>query len=374
MVPIVTKEQIVENYIDKNYSMSKTAKILGVSVGVIHKYIHFFDIPAKKRNDYKPTEKMYDQIRSLGKSWKGKKRDDNFCQKMKETRKRLNGPGCKKLRRDGYVAVYYPTYQRTSKDGFVMEHVLIMEQSIGRSLKDNECVHHINGMRADNRLDNLLLMTKQEHMSYHSRKRHMERRVKKLMNICAFCGRLTNDPNFNYANNEKRTAIARYTIAVPRWGAAEGQQNADFINILAFGKNAEFVQKHFHKGMRVIVTGKMQSGNYTNKDGQKVYTWELLTDNQEFADGKPAEQQNQNQGYQYQQNPTPQTQGYQYQNQPMPNPQYAPVQQTVTQPQMNQNYGYQMPQNPVPTAPPQMANEQFMQIPDSVTSDSLPFN
>lgn len=195
------------------------------------------------------------------------------------------------------------------------------------------------------------------------------------MNVACVLGRLTDNPKItNYSGNDgQQGTIARYTLAVDRPGRRDQNgQNADFINCVVFGKGAEFAQKYLAKGRKIAVTGRIQTGSYTNKDGHKIYTTDILVAEQNFADGKPAEQQNQNQGYQYQQNAasqTQQTQGYQYQNQ-----QYAQNQQYgQTQPQMNQNYGYQMPQNPVPTAPPQMTNEQFMQIPSSAEDVGLPF-
>ena len=202
------------------------------------------------------------------------------------------------------------------------------------------------------------------------------------MNKTILSGTVCTEPKVNHftTNDGKDSAVARYKMAVNRPGARNSQnsdqQTADFPECVCFGGNALFVEKYVQKGTKLLVSGRIQTGSYTNKDGVKVYTTEVIVDSHEFIGAKPQNQQNQtqNQGYQYQQNAAPQTQGYQYQNQPMPNPQYSPIQQTVTQPQMNQNYGYQMPQNPVPTAPPQMTNEQFMQIPESVTSDSLPFN
>lgn len=197
------------------------------------------------------------------------------------------------------------------------------------------------------------------------------------MNQWIGMGRLTKEPEVRYSSGEKSIAVARYTLAVEETRKkSDGTRDASFIPCVAFDKLGEFAEKYLHKGMKILVSGRIKTGSYTNKNGEKVYTTEIFVESQEFAESRQAnnQAQPQNQGYQYQQTAAPQTQGYQYQNQPMPNPQYAPVQQTVTQPQTNQNYGYQMPQNPVPTAPPQMNNEQFMQIPDSVTSDSLPFN
>ena len=200
------------------------------------------------------------------------------------------------------------------------------------------------------------------------------------MNRWIGLGRLTGDPEVKYSSGEKSMAIARYILAVDETRKkSDGTRDTNFIPCVAFDKMGEFAGKYLQKGMKILVSGRIKTGSYTNKDGNKVYTTEIYVESQEFVESRQSSNQaqpqtQQNQGYQYQQNAAPQTQGYQYQNQQMPNPQYAPVQQTVTQPQMNQNYGYQMPQNPVPTAPPQMTNEQFMQIPPNVDDGSLPFN
>ena len=85
-------------------------------------------------------------------------------------------------------------------------------------------------------------------------------------------------------------AIARYTLAVNRRNPKEGEQQADFIPCVAFGRAAEFAEKYFRQGMRILVSGRVQTGSYTNKDGQKVYTTEVILDDQEFADSKNADQ------------------------------------------------------------------------------------
>ncbi len=91
-------------------------------------------------------------------------------------------------------------------------------------------------------------------------------------------------------------AIARYTLAVDRRFRRnnDGEQSADFIGCVAFGRSAEFVEKYFRQGLKVIVTGRIQTGSYTNKDGQKVYTTDVVVEEQEFAESKAASQQNQN--------------------------------------------------------------------------------
>lgn len=108
-------------------------------------------------------------------------------------------------------------------------------------------------------------------------------------------GRLTRDPEIRYSQGERQMAIARYTLAVDRRGrSAQGQDgaNADFIPCVAFDRAAEFAERYFRQGMRVLVSGRIQTGSYTNKDGQRVYTTEVIIDDQEFADGKNPAQEN----------------------------------------------------------------------------------
>lgn len=104
-------------------------------------------------------------------------------------------------------------------------------------------------------------------------------------------GRLTRDPEVRYggANN---TATARYTLAVDRKFKRDGEQTADFIPCICFGKSAEFVEKYFRQGMRVTVCGRIQTGSYTNQNGQKVYTTDVVVEEQEFAESKNSSQNN----------------------------------------------------------------------------------
>lgn len=110
------------------------------------------------------------------------------------------------------------------------------------------------------------------------------------MNRAILMGRLTRDPEVRYTSGEKSMAVARYTLAVDRRGRGNnsGEQTADFINIVAFDKAGEFAERYFHQGMRVLVSGRIQTGSYTNKEGQKVYTTDIVVDSQEFADSKGA--------------------------------------------------------------------------------------
>ena len=109
------------------------------------------------------------------------------------------------------------------------------------------------------------------------------------MNRVILMGRLTRDPEVRYSQGERSMAIARYTLAVDRRGRKsqdKTEQTADFINIVAFDKSGEFAEKYFRQGMRVLVSGRIQTGSYTNKDGQKRYTTDIVVDDQEFADSK----------------------------------------------------------------------------------------
>lgn len=149
------------------------------------------------------------------------------------------------------------------------------------------------------------------------------------MNKVIIMGRLTRDPEIRYSQGERSMAIARYTLAVDRRGrrgqdSSAEQQTADFINCVAFDRAAEFAEKYFHQGIRVLVSGRIQTGSYVNKDGQKVYTTEVILDDQEFADSKGA------------------------------------------------SNGVNQPQNrPVSTSP---VGDGFMNIPDGVEDEGLPFN
>lgn len=113
------------------------------------------------------------------------------------------------------------------------------------------------------------------------------------MNKVILMGRLTRDPDVRYSQGEKATAIARYTLAVDRRFKQEGQPSADFINCLALGRNGEFAEKYLHKGTKVVVVGSWQTGSYTNKDGNRVYTNECFIENCEFAESKAAVQNSQ---------------------------------------------------------------------------------
>ena len=108
------------------------------------------------------------------------------------------------------------------------------------------------------------------------------------MNNVVLMGRLTRDPEVRYSSGDSPLAIARYTLAVDRRFKRDGEPTADFIRCVVFGRGAEFAEKYFHQGTKVALTGRIQTGSYQNRDGQTVYTTEVVVENQEFAESKAA--------------------------------------------------------------------------------------
>ena len=108
------------------------------------------------------------------------------------------------------------------------------------------------------------------------------------MNKVILMGRLTKDPEIRYTQAETPVAIARYTLAVDRRYKRDGDQDADFIPCSAFGRNGEFADKYLRKGTKITVVGRIQTGSYTNKEGQRIYTTEVVVEEQEFAESKRA--------------------------------------------------------------------------------------
>ncbi len=126
------------------------------------------------------------------------------------------------------------------------------------------------------------------------------------MNKVVLMGRLTRDPEVRYSQGDSSLAIARFTLAVDRRFKRDGdEQTADFINCVSFGKSAEFAEKYYHKGIKIAVSGRIQTGSYTNKEGAKVYTTEVVVEEQEFAESKNAQGGGQGSGSGYGGNPAP---------------------------------------------------------------------
>lgn len=178
------------------------------------------------------------------------------------------------------------------------------------------------------------------------------------MNKVELMGRLTRNPETRYssAQDGTQTAITRYTLAVDRRMARQnqdGQQTADFIPCVCFGKTAEFAQKYFVQGIKIAIVGRIQTGSYTDKDGRKVYTTDVVVEEQEFAESKNQGQQQQPQG------------AGQTSQQPRSNPAGTPQQAPQQQPG-----GYYPPQQPGGYYPPQ--GGQWMDVPPGLEND-LPF-
>ena len=109
------------------------------------------------------------------------------------------------------------------------------------------------------------------------------------MNVVVLVGRLTRDPDIRQSQGESQTVVARYTLAVDRrFSRNNAEQTADFISMVSFGKTAEFIEKYVHKGTKLVVRGRIQTGSYTNKDGQKVYTTDVVGEDVEFAESRKA--------------------------------------------------------------------------------------
>lgn len=106
------------------------------------------------------------------------------------------------------------------------------------------------------------------------------------MNKVVLMGRLTRDPEVRYSQGANSTAVARYSLAVNRRFKRDGEPDADFINCVEFGRLAEFAEKYFRQGTRIVVSGRIQTGSYTNRDGVKVYTTDIVVEEHEFAESK----------------------------------------------------------------------------------------
>ena len=125
------------------------------------------------------------------------------------------------------------------------------------------------------------------------------------MNKVILLGNLTRDPEIRYSQGEKQIAVARFSLAVNRRFAKDGETNTDFFNCTAFGKTAEFIEKYFRQGSRMSLVGRIENNNYTNKNGEKVYSVQIMVEEVEFAERKSSQSNNQTQN----QNQTAQANG-----------------------------------------------------------------
>ena len=158
------------------------------------------------------------------------------------------------------------------------------------------------------------------------------------MNKVILMGRLTRDPDYRQPPDDSSVSMARYTLAVDRRTSRNGEQTADFISCVTFGKNADFAEKYLKQGTKVAVTGRIQTGSYTNRDGQKVYTTDVVVEDQEFAESRNASADNGMGGM------------GNMMRQPSP-----------------------MAAAPMPAAAPMSSGDGFMNIPDGI-DEELPFN
>lgn len=151
------------------YSMKDIADYLDMSVGKIHKYFVIYEIKPRKSLSSIAKEKISNANKNNSYA-KGNKASDETKEKIRKSRLK-KGVGHKKLRKDGYIAIYFPDHPKSNKEGYIMEHILVMECYIGRWLKEDEVVHHKNKIRSDNKIENLELMSFKEHASLHSKER-----------------------------------------------------------------------------------------------------------------------------------------------------------------------------------------------------------
>ena len=131
----------------------------------------------------------------------------------------------------------------------------------------------------------------------------VEQRIRIMDNVLRYLC-VKEDPEVRYSQGDNATAVARYTLAVDRRFRRDGEPTADFIPCVIFGRSAEFAEKYFHQGMRVSISGRIQTGSYTNKDGVKVYTTEVIVEEQEFAESR-AEAEANRASFQRQSAPSP---------------------------------------------------------------------
>lgn len=177
MLNHITDDDLRDMYWTQNLSGKEIAKRLGCSPAAVCMRMKASGIMARKRWEYPATEKQRVTWIRIGKQSAGKKRSAKTRKAISESRtgfraKEYEFGGHEKKRADGYIVVFVPNHPHATADGYVAKHTLVMERHIGRYLNKDEVVHHINHIRDDNRLENLKLMTKHDHMSMHMRERH----------------------------------------------------------------------------------------------------------------------------------------------------------------------------------------------------------
>ena len=173
---MIDKNELIELYNVQKMTMKEISKYLGVSIGSVHNYIKKYGIKSRPRMTDEVKKRISKTKTGVPSKLKGVKRTEETKKKISESKKgkffkKSKYGGHTKTRSDGYIAVYVPQHPGANKDGYVMEHILVMEEHIGRYLTEDEVVHHVNRNRSDNRIENLRLMTFSEHASIHMKER-----------------------------------------------------------------------------------------------------------------------------------------------------------------------------------------------------------
>lgn len=172
----VSRDTLYELYIIRGKPMHEIAKELGIAVGTVYNYLKKYEIETREQYKGFLGKKHSEKAKqSIGEKHKGKVLSEDTKMKISQSHK-CAGVGHKKKRSDGYIAIYFPDHPKSTKDGYIMEHDLIMECLIGRYLKDDEVVHHKNKIRDDNRKENLQLMTFSEHARLHMIERYSKKK------------------------------------------------------------------------------------------------------------------------------------------------------------------------------------------------------
>lgn len=174
----VCEEELRHLYIDEHLPMHKIGNILGVSIGTVYNKMKLYGISSRSQKEsftFAGRSHSNKARMLISKAHSGKTVSKESRKKISDSKK-MGGIGHKKLTQEGYVRIYFPDHPRASKDGYILEHILVMEALLGRHLKENECVHHINQNKRDNRKENLMLLTNSEHMRLHSKERWEKRR------------------------------------------------------------------------------------------------------------------------------------------------------------------------------------------------------
>ncbi|HEY5576234.1 MAG TPA: HNH endonuclease [Clostridiaceae bacterium] len=178
----VDKSVLVRLYIDENKPMHTISKELDIAIGTVYNYLHKYGIKTREQKaafSFKGHKHSEDSLSKMSMMQKGRITTEEAKLKLREVRLK-KGIGHKKRRSDGYIAVYFPDHPRSNVDGYIMEHILVMSCVLGIHINRDEVVHHINGKRDDNRIENLKLMSFKDHAAYHMKKRHENKRSEDL--------------------------------------------------------------------------------------------------------------------------------------------------------------------------------------------------